>query len=555
MLSIIYLTYRAEPKFEWFVDSLWNQYQDLVKKHPKLKLELIFIDGVLRSTDLNVIKERRAQLKKVLEKKFNSARIVHESPKPSSFQGPHRLTPIDYFVAASCRNTGACYATQPYIIFADDLSILMPKWLSRAVKASEAKYVVAGAYKKTHRMKIDKGQLISADTPDNGLDSRWNLGSDTELVKISGGQLFGCSFGLPLELYLSLNGQNELCDSLGGEDYEFGLRLDQHGNQIFYDRRMLTYEAADLNDSHNSVIQRVDPRVTRSEYLQALKKFGVIKSDNQARFDIYDSSHFLIEMAGAKPNLWEAQSPILNGYQINLRQLRDDILHSKPFPINNLPKEHFLTRQPLSELTRIDEVLAQISEIVPKLEGWCTVEKAVRIARLIFQNQLRNCVELGVFAGRSMIPIALTVNHCYPKGRLHAIDPWKKQAALEGTNDPANDEWWAKLDYEHWYQYTCDKIVKYGVGSVVQVMRMTSQEAVDLFTDGSLDFLHQDANHSEETSTAEVKRWSSKVRSGGYWIFDDTNWATTKKAQKMLVSDYGFKEISDHETWKIYKKL
>ena len=59
---------------------------------------------------------------------------------------------------------------------------------------------------------------------------------------------------------------------------------------------------------------------------------------------------------------------------------------------------------------------------------------------------------------------------------------------------------------------------------------------------------------SEKISCEEVELYHKKVKKNGIWVFDDTNWDTTKKAQELLVS-YGYIEIYDSGTWKIYKRF
>jgi hypothetical protein len=83
---------------------------------------------------------------------------------------------------------------------------------------------------------------------------------------------------------------------------------------------------------------------------------------------------------------------------------------------------------------------------------------------------------------------------------------------------------------------------------------MRSREVAGFYGDGTVNVLHQDSNHSEEITCEEVELWASKIRLGGYWIFDDTNWATTQKAQKNLEL-LGFLMIEDHKTWKVYRKV
>lgn len=181
-----------------------------------------------------------------------------------------------------------------------------------------------------------------------------------------------------------------------------------------------------------------------------------------------------------------------------------------------------------------------------KIEGWCTKEKAIKMTDYI-KDDFTLCVELGVFAGKSLLPICLKC-----KGSVIGIDSWSKDSSLEGINDKANDNWWSKIDYNHFFIYT-ENLLKTHNCKNVTLLRMKSSDAVSQFTDESIDFLHQDSNHSEEISCVEVELYKNKVKKNGIWVFDDTNWKTTQKAQNLLIS-YGYEELYDSGTYKIYKK-
>lgn len=179
------------------------------------------------------------------------------------------------------------------------------------------------------------------------------------------------------------------------------------------------------------------------------------------------------------------------------------------------------------------------------IEGWCTREKAIKMMEYIPENGV--AVELGVWGGRSLLPIAMKCS-----GTVYGIDAWDVDASLEGKNDIANDEWWSKLNYNGMYNYA-QNLMKTNGCTNVKLIRMKSCDSIILFEDNSIDFLHQDSNHSEEVSCIEVELYHTKLKSGCYWCFDDTNWPTTKKAQDLLVSK-GFTEIFDSGSWKIYRK-
>ena len=65
--------------------------------------------------------------------------------------------------------------------------------------------------------------------------------------------------------------------------------------------------------------------------------------------------------------------------------------------------------------------------------------------------------------------------------------------------------------------------------------------------------LHQDSNHSEAISCAEVEQWTPKLARDGYWIADDTDWATTQRAQRRL-HELGFEVVEDHVQWKVLRR-
>ena len=109
-----------------------------------------------------------------------------------------------------------------------------------------------------------------------------------------------------------------------------------------------------------------------------------------------------------------------------------------------------------------------------------------------------------------------------------------------------------KIDYEKMFNYTKNILTKYNCSNA-KLLRMKSVDAISMFKDESIDFLHQDSNHSEKISCEEVELYYNKVKKNGIWVFDDTNWETTKKAQNLLIN-YGYKEIYDSGTWKVYQR-
>ena len=275
-VSIVYPTVRDEPAFEWFADGLARQLPD------GAEVELIVVDA-------RIDDERERRFERVVAGRFA---LRHVPPKPSPYQGPHRRTSRDCFAAASARNTGLVHARAPYVVFADDCAVPMPGWWRAVERAAPPGDVVAGAYQKRWAMRVRDGRFVEGRLDESGVDARWSLGDDARPVRIVGGQLYGASFGAPRDLLLAINGLDELCDSIGGEDIQLGLRLEHAGATILYDRTMLTVESIELGN-HGPLFARIDRTLPERAYRERLADFGVRRRAVDGRFD---SSHMVLDI-------------------------------------------------------------------------------------------------------------------------------------------------------------------------------------------------------------------------------------------------------------------
>jgi cephalosporin hydroxylase len=200
----------------------------------------------------------------------------------------------------------------------------------------------------------------------------------------------------------------------------------------------------------------------------------------------------------------------------------------------------------------LDMALARVDETLPSLPGWCTVAKGRRICQLVVETRPAVVVELGVYGGRSLVALAFgCAQNKY--GHVDGFDPYARSAALEGVHDRAVSGWWATVDYESVLRQAGAALTSNKLDAYAEIHRMRSQDAVPRFAVQSIDILHQDSNHSSEVSTAEVVAWAPLVRPGGYWIFDDTNWPSTARAQALLIAA-GYGLMEDHACWRIYNK-
>lgn len=177
------------------------------------------------------------------------------------------------------------------------------------------------------------------------------------------------------------------------------------------------------------------------------------------------------------------------------------------------------------------ELKDKISTLIPAMHGWCTVEKAIEMAELVLQYKPRVIVQIGVFGGRSLIPQALALKE-NGFGKIYGIDPWKKEAALEGELDEANAKWWAGIDMDNMLKVSTEAVWNNGLDAFAPIIRAKAQDVVELFP--NIDILEIDGNHNEISSCRDVEMWLPRVNGNGWIWFDDVDWPQTQKALSMM---------------------
>lgn len=291
-LTIAFITNRLEPKLDWFKDSLLPQIQE------GEDVRILVIDG-------------------------NPNHFPEHPVKPNIWSGGHRIMRDHWWSAAAARNTAICLCQTEWIAFCDDRAVLCPAWLESIRLAMLNQHVVCGSYEKHHNMVVENGIIKDHGTTDS-VDHR------EEIVKTNrkgptmdsqnGGWLFGCSFALPLEWALEVNGLPEECDGLGMEDVMFGVLLTNNNRRVVYDVRMKIIEDR-----------------TPGQCLPVFRKEDKGKSPN-------DLSHHVLKMIQGQNrsrHYWHDQ---------DLRQVRERVLAGEPFPVPSKKEyRHFWDNTPMTQ--------------------------------------------------------------------------------------------------------------------------------------------------------------------------------------------------------------
>lgn len=321
MLTVAYITFRINPRFEWFCSSLKREMQASGYED----LQIVVIDGRVWYDD------QRAS--KMLEWCGDRFKFEHYSPKPTVWQGPTRLTSKDYFAAASVRNTAFCYAKRQQVAFVDDLSVLLPGWLKMHLKAAEDGYALCGTTCKNKNIEVDsEGTIQAFEFFPPGQDTRIPQikESPNGLTPCGGTWMYGGTFSVPLEKALAVNGQDEIHDIIGGEDYDFGIRLTRAGTALYISKACGTFEDEDGHHTEAPMCR--------------LDKPWPPDGRNPGWDGPYVSNLLLNRLMRE-----ETRAHTL-GVQPNLRELRDKIQKGEAFPVPTEPSRYFSDNQPLSEM-------------------------------------------------------------------------------------------------------------------------------------------------------------------------------------------------------------
>lgn len=175
------------------------------------------------------------------------------------------MTSIEWWALSNARNTGIALCQSDYVVFLDDRCRLGPRWLEAARRASIARCsVVAGTY--------DKREVDGRGGSRISVDHRL-LAHPSGLIGCGGGWLYGCAIAAPLEWLLDVNGFEEGCDSLSGEDYILGLMLGNREHRVDFDSLLLVHQ--DRMDGANHGFRRTDKGTSPLDKSHAaLERFG-----------------------------------------------------------------------------------------------------------------------------------------------------------------------------------------------------------------------------------------------------------------------------------------
>jgi cephalosporin hydroxylase len=205
-------------------------------------------------------------------------------------------------------------------------------------------------------------------------------------------------------------------------------------------------------------------------------------------------------------------------------------------------------------ITSVEDLKRQVLRDLPFIPGWCSKEKALSFIDLVLEVEPQICVEIGVFAGSSIFPVASTLKFL-EQGVVIAIDPWDKIECLKHM-DPIEDQkhldWWGKIDMEEIFKTYSNSIKKFGTENYIITCRTTSEKAAPKIE--SIDILYIDGNHSRKIALQDVMLYLPKVCSGGYIWINDSTWACMQPAVELLQKSCDIIRVIDNGNCILFRK-
>ncbi len=203
---------------------------------------------------------------------------------------------------------------------------------------------------------------------------------------------------------------------------------------------------------------------------------------------------------------------------------------------------------------REDALKRNISQLLPTLDGWCSREKALEFVDLVLEVKPQVYVEIGVFGGASLIPVASALKFLQ-QGIFIGIDPWDKGECVkyfDPVRDPINYQWWSSLNFNQIHLKFLKAIKANKLTPHCKIIRDTSERAAPQIA--AIDILYIDGNFSDEGSLQDVRLYLPKVCSGGYIWMNDTLCDPKQNAIDLLFDDCELIKIIDQGNCMLFQK-
>lgn len=171
--------------------------------------------------------------------------------------------------------------------------------------------------------------------------------------------------------------------------------------------------------------------------------------------------------------------------------------------------------------------------------GWCEESKAITLASIVLALRPECSVEIGIFGGRSFLPIALA-HKAIGRGVAIGIDPWSNLIATQVQPTQADKEWWKTCPLDEIHAGFMKLMADHKLEDFTKIIRNESKHVP---APRKIGLLHVDGGH-DKTAIEDTMKFAPAVQLGGVCVLDDIGAfgdSTTKAVG--LLKTIGFTEL------------
>ena len=165
--------------------------------------------------------------------------------------------------------------------------------------------------------------------------------------------------------------------------------------------------------------------------------------------------------------------------------------------------------------------------------GGSPTPKVFVMAYLASLDNLQSYLEIGVYRGRSLFPVAFSIAR--NRGYSIGVDPYRVGDALErDVEEPLGrkiDEFLHGLDFESIFRAVVDYRDASDFGQTVRLYRGTANDFFQELggANSTFDLVHIDGNHDTRFVEQDFENSLKYVSQGGFIVFDDIDWPSVRE--------------------------